>query len=317
MMTAVSLFLLLPTIAFAEPLKIKAKAFTTFKAGVEQRNFGKLEFLGGLILKSKHDDFGGLSAFRFMNGSTFIAITDKARVITGTLERKDARPFKIKGEKITRIKDSNGKTITGAKDKDSESIAMIENQFLIGYERNDRLMRFNLRGRTLIADAAYKIDFEPFDFPENKGLEAIAFDKASRKLFAFAEYALNSEGNHKGFIVSNGKIEKEISVRERNGFSLTDAAFLPDGDLLMLERYYNPLIGPFMQLRRIARETLETDQIWDGDVIAYFDNTYEIDNIEGLAISEMDNGATRLTLVSDDNFSRNQRTLLLEFKLND
>ena len=308
---------LFPTVAIAESLKIKTKPFTAFKTGDAQTQFGKLKFLGGLILKSKHDDFGGISAIRFLEDTNFIAVTDKARVITGSLEREGNQPVKIKDEKITRIKSAKGKTITGAEDKDSESVEILENQFLIGYERNDRLMRFNLKGRTLIADGKYNIDFEPFDFPDNKGLEAIAFDKTSNKLYAFTEYALNEDGDHRGFIVSEGKIEREIAVREKNGFSLTDAAILPDGDLLMLERYYNPFTGPFMRLRRIKKAILETSDILDGEVIATFDNTYEIDNMEGLAISEMEDGATRLTVVSDDNFSKNQRTLLLEFKLED
>ena len=37
--------------------------------------------------------------------------------------------------------------------------------------------------------------------------------------------------------------------------------------------------------------------------------------MEAIAISPMDGGAWRLTLVSDDNFSNSQRTLLLEFEL--
>ncbi len=307
----------LSTAALADDLKIKAKLIETFKVNSSETRFGKLEFIGGLVLTSKHDEFGGISGIRFVKDNNFIAVTDKARVITGLLERKDGKPNAIKGEKITRIKASNGKTITGANDKDAESIELAGNQFLVGYERNDRILRLNLRGRKLIADGAYKVDFEPYNFPDNKGPEAIALDPDSGKLFAFAEYALNDEGNHQGFIISGGKVEKEISVKQRNGFSLTDAHFLPDGDLLILERYYNPFTGPFMRLRKILKADLFSNEPLDGEILIDVDDDYEIDNIEGLAVSITKEGSTRLTMVSDDNFSKRQRTILLEFKLLD
>jgi hypothetical protein len=40
----------------------------------------------------------------------------------------------------------------------------------------------------------------------------------------------------------------------------------------------------------------------------------EIDNMEGLAVHQ-EAGKTILTLISDDNFSMIQRTILLEFEL--
>ena len=308
---------ILPHLAIADDLKIKAEPIVNFKIGSSENRFGKLEFIGGLILTSKHEDFGGISGMRFVKGENFIAVTDKARVITGRLARKDGKPHAIKGEKITRIKAANGKTITGANDKDAEAIELAGNQFLVGYERNDRILRLNLRGRKLVADGSYHVDLEPYAFPDNKGPEAIALDPNSGKLFAFAEYALNAEGNHKGFIISGGKVERELSMKEKNGFSLTDAHFLPDGDLLMLERYFNPFTGPYMRLRRIEKAKLFSNQPLDGEILVDVDDDFEIDNIEGMAISKMDDGGTRITVISDDNFSKRQRTVLLEFKLLD
>jgi len=42
---------------------------------------------------------------------------------------------------------------------------------------------------------------------------------------------------------------------------------------------------------------------------------FEIDNMEGLAVHRNAKGETILTLISDDNFSSFQRTLLLQFAL--
>lgn len=249
-------FLAATTLSHAEKLYIKSEPFTNFHKDSSSNRFGKLTFIGGLVLTSEHEDFGGISAIRFVQDNNFIAVTDKARVITGRLERKDGKPSSIKGERITRIKAANGKTITGAEDKDAESLEIIGNQFLVGYERNDRIKRLNMRGRKLVTDPTYSVDLNPFEFPNNKGPEAIAWDSGTQKLLAFAEYALNDAGNHRGFIIANGTVEKEISVKQRNGFSLTDAAFLPNGDLLFLERYYNPFTGAFMRLRQIKKKDI-------------------------------------------------------------
>ncbi len=304
-----------PLDACAEKLSIKSDPITQFHTASDQNQFGRLTFVGGLILTSKHEEFGGISALRFIEDQNFIAVTDKARVITGTLQRKDGKPSSIKDERITRIKAASGKTITGANDKDAEAVETVGNQFIVGFERNDRVQRFTMRGRKLVADDSFALDLNPFEFPNNKGPEAIAWDPETEKLFVFAEYALNEDGNHRGFIVSDGTIEREISVKQHNGYSLTDAAFLPNGDLLFLERYYNPFLGAFMRLRQVERDTLYNGQPIDGELIAEFNQDYEIDNQEALAVSAIDDETARLTIVSDDNFSETQRTLWLEFIL--
>ncbi len=47
------------------------------------------------------------------------------------------------------------------------------------------------------------------------------------------------------------------------------------------------------------------------------DWTNALDNMEGLAVHRGPQGETLLTIVSDDNYSILQRTLLLEFELVD
>jgi hypothetical protein len=52
-------------------------------------------------------------------------------------------------------------------------------------------------------------------------------------------------------------------------------------------------------------------------VLIEADLGYEIDNMEGLSVHRAANGDVVLTLVSDDNFSIIQRTILLQFTLVD
>jgi hypothetical protein len=90
---------------------------------------------------------------------------------------------------------------------------------------------------------------------------------------------------------------------------------LPDGDLLLLERKFAWLGGIGIRIRRIALAAIAPGAIVDGPSIFDADLGQEIDNFEGLDVHVTPEGDTVLTLVSDDNFSAIQRTLLVQFTL--
>ncbi|MCB1451933.1 MAG: esterase-like activity of phytase family protein, partial [Nitratireductor sp.] len=69
--------------------------------------------------------------------------------------------------------------------------------------------------------------------------------------------------------------------------------------------------------RRIAGSTIMEGALLDGEILLEADNTYRIDNMEGLAIRRDADGNTVIAIISDDNFSVLQSTLLLEFKISD
>ena len=93
-------------------------------------------------------------------------------------------------------------------------------------------------------------------------------------------------------------------------------AFLPDGDLLLLERQFGLFTGFRTRIRRIAADALRPDASVSGPVLFESGASHEIDNTEGLAVHRQD-GETILSLISDDNFSSLQRTVLVEFALVD
>ncbi len=101
----------------------------------------------------------------------------------------------------------------------------------------------------------------------------------------------------------------------RDEFDISSARFLPDGDLMLLERRYAPVWGIGMRLRRIPGDTIKVGARLDGEVLLDAGMTDQIDNMEGLAVSKDEDGRTILTLVSDDNHSVLQRTLILQFAL--
>jgi hypothetical protein len=70
-----------------------------------------------------------------------------------------------------------------------------------------------------------------------------------------------------------------------------------------------------MRIRRIAMAGITPGGLVDGPVLLEADLRNEIDNMEGLSIHRGAGGEIVLTLISDDNFSLLQRTLLLQFAL--
>ena len=308
------------TSAIAKDIDISAKPIANFQPDQPaQSKFGKLEFISGLELTSKNENFGGVSGLRLSeDGKTLFAVTDQGHFLKADIQRDASGKLKaIANAEFSRLRDREGSRIKGKKNADAESLEIINSQFLIGFERNHRVDFFNLKNNKLLADERAKpISFKQFDFPNNKGPEAIAVSPLTKELFVFAEYALDEDTRHQGFIVKDEAI-RPIFVTATTGFSLTDAHFLANGDLIILERFYTPITGQAMRIRKFQGEKLKANAVLKGEFLMQATSQMEIDNMEGLAITKMMDGSKRITLISDDNFSRNQRTILLEFKLAD
>jgi hypothetical protein len=154
------------------------------------------------------------------------------------------------------------------------------------------------------------------ELPINLGFEAVgvapALSPLSGALVAIAEQPNGTAPD--GFLIG-GPTPGMFSVRRSDGYDVTDLAFLPEGDLLILERRYSLLTGIGMRIRRIAAADLRPGAVLDGEVVVEAGPDTHIDNMEALAVSRGADGETLLTLMSDDNFSVLQRTVLLRFAL--
>jgi hypothetical protein len=99
-------------------------------------------------------------------------------------------------------------------------------------------------------------------------------------------------------------------------FRPSDGVALPSGDLLILERAYNPdrgIVG--VRLFQVPRRNVAAGQKLRGELVATLEPPLILDNFEGIAVRS-EGKETRVLLISDDNFDhQTQRTLLLEFAL--
>jgi hypothetical protein len=155
--------------------------------------------------------------------------------------------------------------------------------------------------------------------PNNKGLEALVMvpkgEALAGTLIAISERGLDQNGNLIAFLVG-GPSPGQFSVRRTENYDVSDAVLL-SGDLLILERKFSWLAGVGIRIRRIQLKSVAPGALVDGPSIFEADLSQEIDNMEGIDAHVTGEGETVLTMVSDDNFSLLQRTLLLQFTLVD
>ena len=70
-----------------------------------------------------------------------------------------------------------------------------------------------------------------------------------------------------------------------------------------------------MRIRSVPLASIRPGAVLDGPELIFADMGYQMDNMEGLSLHRAADGALVMTIVSDDNFSPLQRTLLLQFTL--
>ncbi|WEX10071.1 esterase-like activity of phytase family protein [Chelativorans sp. AA-79] len=303
-----------------QSLSISARPIPEFRIGSSQTRFGPLEFTGGLEMVSRDRDFGALSSFRFLSpGGRFVGVADTGFWFFGTLlHDEEGRPSVVADFTMSAILDPDGRT--GEKwTTDAESIAVRDGVVTVGFERQHRISQFRLEPEHMgsaIADLNFLVP--SYELRTNRGFETIAYAPAGGALdgalVAVAERSIDQNGNIFAAVL-DGPQKGIFTVARRDGFDITDGAFLPDGDLLLLERSFSMATGVGMRLRRIEAETIRQGRVADGPVLLQADMGYQIDNMEALDVWQRPDGATMVSLMSDDNHSILQRNLYLEFRL--
>jgi len=307
----------------AEPpvaIEIAARPIAAFEPREPARTrFGPLTFRGGLSLTSSYRDFGGISSIRVgADGARFLAVTDKGRWLRGRIVYEGARPVGIADAEMAPILGPDGKPLAARRWYDTEALAEDGGTVFVGIERVHRIVRFDY-GRSGVLARGTPIAVPPAfaRLPNNKSIECLVFvpkGALARTLMAISERGLDEAGNIRGFLIG-GPSPGEFSVRRIGDFDVSDCAVTPGGDLLLLERSFSTFQGVGMRIRRVPLGDVKPGATIDGAALIEADMGYQIDNMEGLSVHRAADGALVLTLISDDNFSFIQRTLLLQFTL--
>ncbi|MDP3408520.1 esterase-like activity of phytase family protein [Bosea sp. (in: a-proteobacteria)] len=303
----------------AIPVAISARPIAAFEPrNPEKTRFGQLVFRSGLVLSGSHARFGGLSGlWRSANGRDLVAVTDNGFWLTAKLAARDGRLTGLVGAELSPILGTSGKPLHRSRYYDTESLCIADGVAYLGVERTHDVLRFDWAGEGVMARARLvPVPREAKRLPDNRGLEAIGVVPAGQPLagaiVAISERSGSDDEPTLGVIL--GRQPGLFQVARHGGFDITDLAFLPNGDMLLLERWYRTLRGVGMRIRRVPAVSLKAGAVLDGPTLIQADLGQEIDNMEGLSVHQ-EGAKTVLTLISDDNFSILQRTVLLEFEL--
>ena len=307
-------------------IEVRAKPIAAFEPRDPSRvRFGALTFRGGIELTSPHPEFGGISAIRVAaDGARFLAVTDKGRWLRGRIVYEGTRPAGIADAEMAPVLGPDGRALAARGWYDTEAIAKDGGTVWLGIERVNRIVRVDV-GRNGLLARAQPITVPPGiqRLPHNKGLECLDFVPRGLPLggtlIGISERALDREGNIRGFLLGGPGLGAsgpgEFSVKRIGDFDVTDCAVTPTGDLLLLERSFSRFKGAGMRIRRVPLTNVTPGATVDGPVLFEADMGYQIDNMEALSVHRAPDGALVATLMSDDNFSALQRTLLLQFTL--
>ncbi|WCL54478.1 esterase-like activity of phytase family protein [Gimibacter soli] len=280
------------------------------------KSVGKLDYLAGWTLKAEHWQFGGYStllidpsprgAFRFRS------LSDKGLWLEAFFDpSNEAAPFTDPAIIWQRPRPD----VTALSDKaaDSESVVRAPLGYLVGYEGLHRIEYISEPGGTSWwPDRMKKLDFAGVS--DNGGLEAIAWMQDRTRLLAFIENGLDTEGRLRAFLIGPTATER-LYFRPPLNYAPTDAATMPNGDILVLMRRFNQMDGIGAKLVRIKAETIQPGATMEGEELATFVPPLAVDNMEGLDIGTDEAGNTIVYMISDDNLNILQRTILLVFRL--
>lgn len=285
---------------------LEAKPVALDPGNPARRRLGPLRYLAGCSLTSAEPALGGISGIH-VEGGWILAITD-----AGTVLRFAAPAGGQTDLSLSSLSDGPG---TGRRkaDRDAEALVVHGGMAWVGFEGRHEIWRYRLPDFTPAGSAAPE---EMRSWGRNSGAEAIVRLPDGRFL-VFAEGRQGQETTpvllFAGDPVEEQEAPAELRYRPPAGYRVTDAALLPDGRILLLNRRFSWLDGVSVRLGILDALRLGEGSVLEADEVAAWAPPLTVDNMEALSVGR-EGGRTIVWIASDDNFNPLQRTLLLKFE---
>ncbi len=276
------------------------------------------------------EEFGGLSSLSVhsIEGDTvvFDALTDQGHLARfsapNPLTWGAAAVPTASQVHLSTLTDGADKPLRGANQVDSEGLAPTDTGFLISFERDHRLVELVKTGEGYQSQKGPSLS--GFDGLEpNGGMEALT-RLPNGQFLAAAEYGPDRLGDPAAklkapywiFDQASKTVTAPLGTFENQGrFGITDIRVL-DQEVWVLKRSYDSATK--INLSRL--ETCSLSSVLVGKPICSLklalSPPFPMDNYEGLAVMRDPKGRGNLVFIlSDDNFSVDQGTFLLAFRI--
>jgi hypothetical protein len=264
-----------------------------------QTAVGDFHYAGGVAISAREtDQLHGLSDLE-VAGDRLIAVGDLGILLEARLIfDADERLAGLADVRLTRLRDEDGTLPSDKTDVDAEGLALMPGgDRLVSFERRHRILSYPATG-----GAPRRVPAPEESFPANGGMEALAADpEAGENAYLVgAEVSGSTWSCRAAAACTQGP-----HVKKPEEFGLVAMRRLPRGQSAYLLRAYDEVRGV-----RVSLQIVDA-----GNIVAHMDLTapLTVDNFEGLGAAQRPDGGFRFYLISDDNASPSQRTLLLAF----
>ncbi len=274
---------------------------------------GRLRFLGAVAVSG--GGIGGLSGFVLReDGERFTAVSDRGKLVFGRLAHDGSG-------RLTGVSGVTHRPLPhpGGSADAEELLRLPDGGWLVAFEREHRILRYPPgfdRGEGAVTALPAPPGLE--DAPRNGGLEAMALLPDGR-LLVLEEGADDGVPERRGWVAGAPLRARNdwapLTYRAAPGFRPTGAAVTPDGDVLVLERFVSMIGGWQARLVRLPGTAPAPGAVLGGEELGRLALPLLVDNFEAVAAVPGADGTTLVYLVSDDNFSPLQHTIIAQFAL--
>jgi len=277
------------------------------------RTQGALTFLGGMELTSDDPAFGGFSSLK-VGGGKFTLLSDGGNIAMFRLYPG----LKIKHALFGDLPGGPGRGWFKS-DRDSESMTAdpATGQIWVGFEHRNAIGRYAAGFTRIEAGRSPRV---MRNWSDNGGAESLVRLRDGRFLtIAETDRRLDGSDARNAILFAGDPVEQpdrwvRFGYVPPEGFDPSDAAELPDGRILVLNRRLDLPFRWRVALTVIDLKQAKPGAILRGTEIARLESPLSVDNFEGVAVTR-EGPATIVWLVSDDNLFVLQRTLLMKFRL--
>lgn len=287
------------------PARALIAALATIGATTATADGPKARFLSHYTWEAGADGFGGLSGLEMSDdGMALTAISDRGLILTADLTREGDR---ITGVTLTGMDEIATRAAGRLPDdtRDAEGLAIApDGTIFISYEGEPMIARL-----PPAPEAAGTLPLHPElqVVQHNSGMEALAIDGEGR-LFTLPERSGEYGRPFPVWMFTAPRWQMVARLERHPDYLPVGADFGPDGWLYILERGFNG-IGFRSRLRRIEplKGGIQAGEVLMSSAILAHDN------LEGISVWRDGEGRIRLSMISDDNFRRLQRTEIVEY----
>ena len=304
---------------YAKVPTITAERVPLYPKDPTRRDLGPFTYLGGVVLRGADPAFGGFSSMH-VDGDRFSLLSDGGALVQFTMGG-DWRPHDVAVREI-----AGPGTGWEKRDRDTESLAVdpTDGRLWIGFENHNAIWRY---APGFVRAEAQRQPREMAHWSDNGGPESLArlpdgrfVVIAETRRVAPADWH-GPEGGRRASRVALlfpgdpiATAPRRFAYLSGEDYDPADATALPNGDLLVLDRDFRLPYRFANHLSLVPAAAIRAGGVARGRRLATLAAPLIHDNFEGVATT-VENGATIVWLVSADNQSMLQRTLLLKFRL--